>query len=218
MAVCEATFLRLRASCRGALATFEPAPFYSGRGLVQSVLLGGQRALSPPSRCCDPITREGGGLGRGANRSHDFWGRHRAGARPPEAERGSRHHKTTPATRIEEGTGKCLYQATLLIYKNPNIYWVFNYTSEIVLISLHLDHSVLPSPREGVPSAAPLYRWGNRGTGPGRESQSEWEFGSGHPETGAQVLTSAPRRPSNAPAIRMGHQGPSDLSLACHYM
>lgn len=167
--------------------------------MVQSVLLGGQRALSPPSRCCDPITREGGGLGRGANRSHDFWGRHRAGARPPEAERGSRHHKTTPATRIEEGTGKCLYQATLLIYKNPNIYWVFNYTSEIVLISLHLDHSVLPSPREGVPSAAPLYRWGNRGTGPGRESQSEWEFGSGHPETRAQVLTSAPRRPSNAP-------------------
>lgn len=71
---------------------------------------------------------------------------------------GSRQHKTILGAQTEEGSGKCLYQVTLVIYKNSNIYGVFNYTSEIVLIRLHLDHSVLSSPREVVPSAAPLYK------------------------------------------------------------
>ena len=45
----------------------------------------------------------------------------------------------------------------LLTYNNTNIYWVFNYVSEIVL-SLQLSHFISSSPFESVPIVSPLYR------------------------------------------------------------
>lgn len=102
------------------MAAFEPAPFYGGRDMVQRVPLGGEELST--FEMLQPLGREGSGLGRGANQSHDFWGRQRAGARPRRERWVHGSTRQYWAHRPRKGAGKCLYQVTLVIYKNSNIY------------------------------------------------------------------------------------------------